>query len=470
VSDLELRDLSATPADRALLHAFYRDLYVAEFPDPDERESLANIERYLDLKDRGWYGANNYHVALLLEDGRPVGGSVSDYLAEANAGVIEFLVVERSRRGRGVGRRLLEWTEQRLAADARERTGRDLDLVVAEMNDPFKSPPGDSLDPFLRLRVWDAWGYAKLDFPYVQPALSSEQKPVAHLLLAIKRLRPLGAAVPAPAVRHVVHEYLRWAMRIEDPETSAEFRAMARWLEARPSVGLVPLGAYVGHDDARPLFVREVTTADDPDLEGILDVYRTAFPPGPTAVPPESFLKVLGSGRPPQDPWVYHLWALRASRGGPVAGMTSFFTLPGAGFGGYVAFGPPLRGAGRLPLLLPRVEEQMVRDGRGARGWYVECEPATDHAARFSRAGFHEVAVRYRQPRVAADVAETPVLQLLYKEFGAGHGAPALDVAELLEALSWIFRAVYGIERPREDPLFVDVARQLAAAGSVPFR
>jgi GNAT superfamily N-acetyltransferase len=453
-----------------VLHAFYRDLYAPEFPDADERESLANIEHYLELKDQGWYGANNYHVALLLESGRPVGGSVSDYLAEANAGVIEFLVVERSRRGRGVGRRLLDWTERRLAADARDRTGRDLDFVVAEMNDPFKSPQGDSLDPFFRLRVWDAWGYAKLDFPYVQPALSSEQEAVPHLLLALKPLRPLGPALPASTVRHVVHEYLRWAMRIEEPETSAEFRAMAGWLGGRRSVDLVPFSHYLGHDDARPLIVREVAGADDPDLDGVLAVYQAAFPPGATTVPPESFRRSLEAGHRPRQRWIHHLWALRASPEGPVAGMTSFFTLPGAGFGGYIALGPPLRGAGRQPLVLARVEEQMVRDGRGARGWFVECEPATYNAARFARAGFREVAVRYRQPRVAPGVEENPVLQLLYKEFGAVYRPPVMDATQLLDAVSWIFDAVYGIERPHEHPLFTDVARQLPAVGRVPFR
>ena len=84
---------------------------------------------------------------------------------------------------------------------------------------------------------------------------------------------------------------------------------------------------------------------------------------------------------------VYHLWSLRGSPGGPVAGLVSFFTLSEAGFGGYVALGSPFRGTGRLPLVLARVETQMMRDGLGATGWYVECGDGA--LSPLTRAGFH---------------------------------------------------------------------------------
>jgi len=53
------RELSASADDLALLRSFYDHLYVNEFRDPDERESLANMRRYLELKAQGWYGAND---------------------------------------------------------------------------------------------------------------------------------------------------------------------------------------------------------------------------------------------------------------------------------------------------------------------------------------------------------------------------------------------------------------------------
>src|SRR5436190_644906 len=85
--------------------------------------------------------------------------------------VSEFLVVGKQTRGSGLGRELLERTETILSNDA-GAIGKKLFCVVAEMNDPFK--PGaldDCFDPFLRAVIWQKWGYGRLDFPYVQPAL-----------------------------------------------------------------------------------------------------------------------------------------------------------------------------------------------------------------------------------------------------------------------------------------------------------
>ena len=72
---MQFRELSAAPDDLILLRRFYQDVYVFEFPDADERESLENMERYLELKRQGWYGENSYHVVLVLDtDGTVIGG------------------------------------------------------------------------------------------------------------------------------------------------------------------------------------------------------------------------------------------------------------------------------------------------------------------------------------------------------------------------------------------------------------
>jgi len=201
------RELSASTADRALLGRFYTELYAPEFPDPDERESLANMERYLELKAAGWYGRNNYHIGLVVEADAPVAGVILDYLAEPNAGVLEFVVVATSHRRGGVGTRVMDWAEQTLAADAQRGPRTALDWIIAEINDPFRpATVQDNVDTFARLAVWSIWGFAKLDFPYIQPALSSDQHPVGHLLLAAKTLRPdFRDAVPAGLVASVVH-------------------------------------------------------------------------------------------------------------------------------------------------------------------------------------------------------------------------------------------------------------------------
>ena len=107
------REITASEEDFRFLAGLYDGLYVTEFPDPDERESLANMRAYLKMKADGWYGASSYHILALIEGGAPVALSISDYLASANAGVIEFILTDPARRGGGIGRRMLEATSSR---------------------------------------------------------------------------------------------------------------------------------------------------------------------------------------------------------------------------------------------------------------------------------------------------------------------------------------------------------------------
>ncbi|MHB8472553.1 MAG: GNAT family N-acetyltransferase [Gammaproteobacteria bacterium] len=246
--DVVFHELTAASPDLALLTHFYEELYLQEFPDPDERESLANMIHYLKLKAQGWYGHNNYHIVLLMHAGQPVGCSVSDYLATANAGVIEFLMVAPTVRRQGWGGRLLHWTETTLAVDADSRSAQNLHCIVAEMHDPRCAETQHAgLDPLTRARIWNAWGYRKLAFDYVQPALSAAQHPARHLMLLAKITNgeSRGGALSAHRVRAILREYLYWAMRIETPEQVPEYREMQAQLDERAYVDLIPLDDYL---------------------------------------------------------------------------------------------------------------------------------------------------------------------------------------------------------------------------------
>ncbi len=460
---LELFDLTDAPADLARFHRFFQELYISGFPDPDERESPENMLEYLRLRAAGWYGANNYHILLLTEDDRPVAAAVSDYLAIPNTGVIEFLIVADDCRGKGFGRKLFDATEALLQQDASRHQQPALAAIVIELNDPFRvAPPNDNHDPFERSRIWAKWGFGRLHFPYVQPALSDDQEPVRCLILGAKPLIPaLQTSFPSEMVRQILIGYLKWAMRIDDPEADATFQAMAAYLAGIDPVPLTSLVEYIGHDPARPFEVVPVESTEATDFPAVMEVYHRAFPGGPTAVEPSAFGNAFRWSASQRTRGLhYHLWGLRESSTQPMAGMVSFFTMKTIGFGGYIVWEPPLRGTNRTRLLLARIEEQMIRDESEVTGWYIECAPHSDEAAAFMKVGFVRVPVRYHQasldyadqPRPSCSLG--PNQWLLYKRLGSDyHPAPPSSDQVLID-ITIILRDIYRVTAPEHTPVY----------------
>ena len=431
---LSFAELDASPAGLAALGRFYRSLYVAAFPDRHERESLANMRRYLALKARGWYGANNYHVLLARSGGEVIGGSVFDYLAAPNAGVIEFLFTRADRRRKGFGRALLDATLRILERDARAAGKRRLQAVVAEMNDPFRpAATPDDMDPFERAAIWGGWGFGRLDFPYVQPALSRGQRAVANLALVVK-LRPAApASVDSSWLMEVIAGYMQWAMRIARPRDNAEYRKMARHARRHRQIAVVPLARYVGQE---PRLSIEPLHESHPGYQPALRLIAREIPQPGRVASAADFRRALRQRG-------YHLWGV--SRPGGGRGVASFFSLPRAGFGGYIVFDRRLRGRGLLRPLVARVEERMLRDAPRAAGWFVECDRRSMRP--FAALGFREARIDYRPPRVGAGASLAPErLRLLYKPFGAAAGA-APSKSFVRACLADIRRAVYGLER-----------------------
>ncbi len=475
------REIDSTPASLAELTHFYRKLYVAEFPDPDERESLLNMKGYLAAKARGWYGKNNYHIVVAEIDGVPMGGAVIDYLAKPNVGVIEFLFIGKRHRVKGLGHALLNATIRLLRADARERIGRPLAAIVAEMNDPFRRPDTpDNFDPFERSVIWGRWGFARLGFRYVQPALSRRQKPVKCLVLIARMLaRPRAASVLATWVRDIVAEYMRWAMRIDAPQRNAQYREMAAFLAARRRVSLTPLLEYVGRDPARAFEVEPIA-GPGAALQTTLGLLQRAIPFAGRVASARHFEGALA--RAQSRARHYRLWALRREGSSTIDGLARFFALAPCGFAGYIVLDGPLRGRGLLRLLIARIEEQMMRDSATADGWFIEC--GDESVPPFLRVGFREVPVEYRPPAVGdaagdavcdgADEAsrigaatgkvrrdEPERLHLLYKQFGEPFESPVIGREFLLDSIAAILNHIYRVAVPRRHPCYLRVREGL---------
>jgi hypothetical protein len=233
----------------------------------------------------------------------------------------------------------------------------------------------------------------------------------------------------------------------------------------RSEIGLLSLDAYIGGAGSLRHAFRELTAASRAQIDAVLELYHNEFSGGPTALAPGRFQQFLTRNEDEARDYDYHLLSISLGPDQPVLGMVSFFSLPDAGFGGYIVFAPAIRGRGYLAEAMTIIERRMISDGRAARGWYGECELTGPAAQIFRASGFYEVDVVYRQPPLSSEqayaVAEAPILHLMYKEFGEVFSAPSVTAEECLAALRWIYRIVYGIGQPETSEYYRDVEQQL---------
>lgn len=451
-------DLTEKPEDIALLSEFYNDLFVAGFPDEDERESLETLSENLVKRAAGFYGANNYHILLLLDGQRIVAASIFDYMAASNCGAIEYIVADEAYRGRGLGWKIHEHSLDIMRMDAQRAGKADIHAVMLEVNDPYLVPAEmDIIDPFDRVLMWQRWGYQRLRFPYEQPALSAEQSAIDYLLLAVKVIdTDLRSGFPPDLAKTMVVDYLVWANRLVAFEQDPFYVAMSNYVESIDVALLEDFDAYIGRN--RDLEIVEVCSATGPEWSQFLAGFRRHFSAEPTTVLEAIIVERLRQQLPLTS--VYHVWLLAGGRG-----LATFFALPEIGFLGYLALDEEIRGKGLSRLACKRMEEQLIRDRPDITHFYVKTEIGSTQEAVFLALGFRPLPVTYHAPPLneGGDLcADGRPMALLRKRLGDQIIVPAAEPDEVLRHLETILHVVFGMAAPRRS------ASYLAALASLP--
>lgn len=147
--------------------AEFRDsLYIPLFPIEDEREPFDNIISRVKNKT-----LPETRIILEKDNGRVIGGIVTDYLTEDIAQPIYLVVMEEYRR-KGVGRDLFE------------RAVKDYGNVFIEIDNPETVSANNSgMDPVKRKEMYEKWGFKQVPIKYVQPPLSENGNYEWNLLL-----------------------------------------------------------------------------------------------------------------------------------------------------------------------------------------------------------------------------------------------------------------------------------------------
>jgi hypothetical protein len=246
---LEFVDLRTT-RHPGLLEAVHRDLFLPNFPDPDEQEGPD------DWRPRLWEDPPppqpEQHAFVagthLGSDARRAlaGFAFVERYRESGCALLSYIAVESSQRRHGLARKLFGLALGS-AKEAAQRDGRPVRATFAEIHDPWRVNQADEvIDPADRASIMERLGAWRVPISYVQPALDENSKRSDRLMLVA--FPPAGErAVDADAVKAFLSEYFR-ALGIEKPADDPDLARMEKELKelGGDAVDLVPLGPSLG--------------------------------------------------------------------------------------------------------------------------------------------------------------------------------------------------------------------------------
>lgn len=251
----------ATKTTRALTHYSFKGLFRADerlaesllekycerlveaFPDPNEREDLAEIATYLRSAE------DPYDILLSIESTcsegnvgsstiEPVGGAqyqILDCSLPVRCGVLENLWVTRECRTRWYGPLI----ERNFEAFMQSQK---VQIIFGELNDAslmteieVAEDSARGADPRKRALFWRNLGYFQVQAPYVQPPLEGDptNEAVWYLMPAVKILdRGIlhNGMLPARAYLSILEAY--FDTFVEDAANSAVFRSIKSQIQS----------------------------------------------------------------------------------------------------------------------------------------------------------------------------------------------------------------------------------------------
>ena len=238
-AELELIDLRDRQ-DEGLLDALYHELFVPNFPDPDEGEDPSIWAPLLwgepDPSQPVLHALVAGKDLTSPQDRELMALVLCEFYRRSSCGLLSYVATRPGLRGRGLGRWLVEQSIGALRADA-AADGRDLRAFFAEIHDPAKIDPSeDVFDPTSRLEVMERLGARLVPVSYVQPELRPGLNRSDRLLLVAFPIDGAQHELPAETVRDFLEDLYR-ALGVADPDGDADYARMRSELGA-PTVSL----------------------------------------------------------------------------------------------------------------------------------------------------------------------------------------------------------------------------------------
>lgn len=232
------------PADLGLLGRFYCELYMIEFPDEDERESLENIieqgKRMHPIKEC------EYHCIIATQGDEIIGGILGDYFAECNSAACEFVVVNSKKRNLHVGSRLINRLIDSCNTDANiyDNKLRTIDYCFFECENPYKVTPDKKEQCISRLKFWDRKKAKRIDIDYIQTSLEESKQAVPYLYLCsivVNNDKFNDETVRGERVMKFIECYFKYAFSKENVHKNSEYIQMLNENKHRDNINLLSL-------------------------------------------------------------------------------------------------------------------------------------------------------------------------------------------------------------------------------------
>ncbi|MGI6787847.1 MAG: GNAT family N-acetyltransferase [Acholeplasmataceae bacterium] len=205
---------------KELLSRFYISVYLPNFPDINERESLDSLIYYLEKQESGLNGKNNYHIIIGTIGDEIVGGIIGDYFEEINSGVIEFVVVNEKYRMKNNGKKLVNEMIRIFNEDANRNGHKEINYVFIEAENQLIVPEELLFEAKLSTNFWKSQKFQVLDFDYIQPIIGQDKQPVEHLYLGalVVNAKLDENSIKNDVVKKFLINYAKYAMNILKPE------------------------------------------------------------------------------------------------------------------------------------------------------------------------------------------------------------------------------------------------------------
>ena len=221
--------------DEALTRRFYSELIIPNFPISDELEDISvwveELTRETPAEDATFYllVATNTNNNTKTNTDTILGGVVFEYYLHSCCGLISYIVVHPTARSQGLGRQLLHKAVSILHSAAQSRGSPQCRGIFVETN--VEGLRDGVMEAGRRHALLRRWGFAHVQFPYVQPALSARQLPCRDLLLLKLVEEEEEEGVDADVVLAFMRDF--WAAMYEEWAFAAlpVFKGMIRFGE-----------------------------------------------------------------------------------------------------------------------------------------------------------------------------------------------------------------------------------------------